>query len=145
MTETENNSPLIDPNIVANAPITAPAATAKPATPDAGGFVWGTGRRKSSVARVRVKPGKGTLLINKRKIHPSPQPRSTIFGLFSFDMDTIDSISFAVKEWISPRCLILPCCQKSLFLSQVARFLCLKPFLSVTKYILLFPFVVICL
>ncbi len=27
-------------------------------TPDAGGFVWGTGRRKSSVARVRVRPVK---------------------------------------------------------------------------------------
>ncbi|MBC8378868.1 MAG: 30S ribosomal protein S9 [Planctomycetes bacterium] len=33
-----------------------------------GGFIWGTGRRKSSVARVRVKPGKGQLLINNRKV-----------------------------------------------------------------------------
>ena len=28
----------------------------QPATPDAGGFVWGTGRRKSAIARVRIKP-----------------------------------------------------------------------------------------
>jgi len=32
------------------------------------GFWWGTGRRKSSVARVRIRPGTGTLLINKRQI-----------------------------------------------------------------------------
>jgi len=35
----------------------------EPATPDAGGFIWGTGRRKSSVARVRIKPGDGKFLI----------------------------------------------------------------------------------
>ena len=33
-----------------------------------GGYWWGTGRRKSSVARVRIKPGKGKLLINKREL-----------------------------------------------------------------------------
>jgi small subunit ribosomal protein S9 len=33
-----------------------------------GGFVWGTGRRKSSVARVRIRPGDGKFLINKREI-----------------------------------------------------------------------------
>jgi small subunit ribosomal protein S9 len=68
MTETENNSPLIDPNMVTDTPA-APVITAEPAKPDAGGFIWGTGRRKSSVARVRVKPGSGDLFINKRKIH----------------------------------------------------------------------------
>lgn len=41
---------------------------AAPATPDAGGFVWGTGRRKASVARVRVKPGEGKFLINGREV-----------------------------------------------------------------------------
>lgn len=70
MTETQNDSPLIDPNIVAETPVqAAPVVTAKPATPDKGGFIWGTGRRKSSVARVRVKPGDGKLLINNRKVH----------------------------------------------------------------------------
>ncbi len=32
------------------------------------GFWWGTGRRKSAVARVRIRPGKGEFLINKREI-----------------------------------------------------------------------------
>ena len=31
-------------------------------------FIWGTGRRKSSVARVRVRPGDGKFMINKRKV-----------------------------------------------------------------------------
>ena len=44
--------------------------SAKPAKkdPDKGGFWWGTGRRKSSVARVRIKPGGGKLLINKKNM-----------------------------------------------------------------------------
>ncbi len=47
-----------------------PQAAAKPAKkgPDKGGFYWGTGRRKSSVARVRIKPGEGKLLINKKAL-----------------------------------------------------------------------------
>ncbi|MHC4637150.1 MAG: 30S ribosomal protein S9 [Planctomycetota bacterium] len=36
--------------------------------PDRGGFFWGTGRRKSSVARVRIKPGDGKLLVNKKEL-----------------------------------------------------------------------------
>lgn len=31
-------------------------------------YTWGTGRRKASVARVRIRPGDGTFLINKRKV-----------------------------------------------------------------------------
>lgn len=34
--------------------------------PSAGNFWWGTGRRKTAVARVRVRPGKGEFLVNKR-------------------------------------------------------------------------------
>ena len=34
--------------------------------PDKSGFYWGTGRRKSSVARVRIKPGDGKLVINNK-------------------------------------------------------------------------------
>lgn len=41
------------------------------ATPDQGGFVWGTGRRKSSIARVRIRPakeeGKGTFIVSGPK------------------------------------------------------------------------------
>ncbi len=32
------------------------------------GYVWGTGRRKSSVARVRIRPGEGKFEINKRPV-----------------------------------------------------------------------------
>ena len=35
--------------------------------PDKGGFYWGTGRRKSSVARVRIRPGEGGLIVNKKE------------------------------------------------------------------------------
>ena len=52
---------------------TTPVATDQPeeakAAPEAKyGFWWGTGRRKSSVARVRIKPGDGQFLINKRSV-----------------------------------------------------------------------------
>ncbi len=43
----------------------APTATSEPK----GGYWWGTGRRKSSVARVRIKPGDGKLLINKKQLN----------------------------------------------------------------------------
>jgi len=36
------------------------------AKPTAGGWFWGTGRRKASVARVRVRPGKGEFKVNGR-------------------------------------------------------------------------------
>jgi small subunit ribosomal protein S9 len=47
-----------------------PKPVPKPAkkTADKGGYYWGTGRRKSSVARVRIKPGKGKLLVNKKEL-----------------------------------------------------------------------------
>jgi small subunit ribosomal protein S9 len=35
--------------------------------PDAHGWFRGTGRRKAAVARVRIKPGTGNFLINKKK------------------------------------------------------------------------------
>ena len=31
-------------------------------------YIWGTGRRKASVARVRIRPGDGKFLINKREL-----------------------------------------------------------------------------
>jgi len=47
---------------------TEPTAVAAQVAPSAGGFFWGTGRRKSAVARVRIRPGKGEFLIKKRQI-----------------------------------------------------------------------------
>ncbi len=38
------------------------------ATPTAGGWFWGTGRRKASVARVRVRAGDGEFKVNGRDL-----------------------------------------------------------------------------
>ncbi len=40
----------------------------KPTGEPKGGYWWGTGRRKSSVARVRIRPGKGKMVINKKQL-----------------------------------------------------------------------------
>jgi len=42
-------------------------AVEKTPTPQPSGIIWGTGRRKSSVARVRVKTGTGRILVNGRE------------------------------------------------------------------------------
>ncbi len=53
-------------------PAEAPASETKSATiPDPGPakrFFWGTGRRKTAIARVRIKPGEGKFEINKRPL-----------------------------------------------------------------------------
>lgn len=52
------------------APETQVRPLAEPKKPDAGGFVWGTGRRKTAVARVRIRPaateGQGRFLVKNR-------------------------------------------------------------------------------
>ena len=63
MTEDKVENPDIEvtdtpPETVA---VTKPKAPPKPKTESKGGYWWGTGRRKSSVARVRIKPGSGKL------------------------------------------------------------------------------------
>ena len=68
MAKTKTDSPAA--SVAAESTATSPKTEAKPAKkgPDKGGYHWGTGRRKSSVARVRIKPGDGKLLINKKEI-----------------------------------------------------------------------------
>ena len=46
----------------------AHAAASQGKGPDKGGYYRGTGRRKSAIARVRIKPGDGKLLVNKRPL-----------------------------------------------------------------------------
>ena len=49
-------------------PTAAPSpAPAKPAAPK-GGYYWGTGRRKTAVARVRVREGDGKIMVNGREM-----------------------------------------------------------------------------
>jgi small subunit ribosomal protein S9 len=47
------------------------------------GYWWGTGRRKTSVARVRVRPGSGKIVINKKDMEsyfPRQQDRSAVLA-----------------------------------------------------------------
>jgi small subunit ribosomal protein S9 len=49
--------------------------------PPASGVFWGTGRRKSAVARVRLIPGEGSVQINKRTVEAyftEPQERLAV-------------------------------------------------------------------
>jgi small subunit ribosomal protein S9 len=67
MVEAQMDNPVDNPKI--DAPTGAPKPERKAAKkPDKGSYCWGTGRRKSSVARVRIKTGDGKLLINKRQL-----------------------------------------------------------------------------
>ncbi|MHC4716993.1 MAG: 30S ribosomal protein S9 [Planctomycetota bacterium] len=53
-------------------PEAPPAAEAAPAPAPSGNgpktYIWGTGRRKRAVARVRIRSGSGKILINKREV-----------------------------------------------------------------------------
>jgi small subunit ribosomal protein S9 len=85
MTESKAGNPV---SASLNIGVSAPKAqtSEQPATkkgPDKGGFYWGTGRRKSSVARVRIKPGSGKLLINDRELanfFPRQQDRNSVLA-----------------------------------------------------------------
>ncbi len=60
-----------DEVLVAEVKSEAPAANAvrtAPPLPEGKHYVWGTGRRKASVARVRIRPGSGTILVNNRPL-----------------------------------------------------------------------------
>ena len=61
----------------------APAPTPVPTGPDAHGWWRGTGRRKTAVARVRIKSGSGTFKVNDRDLESyfSGQAGAIILGL----------------------------------------------------------------
>jgi small subunit ribosomal protein S9 len=74
MAEAQKDNPVESPKVEhpkgADAAVAAPKPQRKPVKkPDKGSYYWGLGRRKSSVARVRIKPGDGKLLINKRELN----------------------------------------------------------------------------
>lgn len=80
MTETKPDNPGTNP-----VPATAPQPSAKPVKSgaDKATYYWGTGRRKSSVARVRIKTGAGKLLVNKRNLDnyfKREQDRNTVLS-----------------------------------------------------------------
>ncbi len=85
MADEQGKSPLIDPKIVVEKVKPAPEAKAVKTKkePKPGDYTWGTGRRKSSVARVRIRPGNGKVLINKKKIDEyftQQQDRNSVFA-----------------------------------------------------------------
>jgi small subunit ribosomal protein S9 len=72
----DTNTATLDAPVSSSEPTEATEATEQvrplrdPVQPDKGGFVWGTGRRKSAIARVRIKPaekGEGKFLISGPK------------------------------------------------------------------------------
>ncbi len=82
MAEKQAESPLIDPKKVAKA-ARKPSQSPAKKKDNSGGYYWGTGRRKSSVARVRIRPGEGKLLINKRELEdyfPMTQDRKSVIS-----------------------------------------------------------------
>ncbi|MHC4425879.1 MAG: 30S ribosomal protein S9 [Planctomycetota bacterium] len=72
MAETKVDNP--DVEVADEAPESQPKAKAEPkptpnpASEPKGGYWWGTGRRKSAVARVRIRPGSGKLMVNKKQL-----------------------------------------------------------------------------
>src|SRR5271154_5439211 len=69
---------------VAAAPAPGTHAEAKSSEPKVKrNFIWGVGRRKSAVARVRIAPGDGTIRINGRELNDyftAERDRKSIFG-----------------------------------------------------------------
>ena len=62
---------------------TAPTTTAPAAPAGKPTYIWGVGRRKSAVARVRVAPGSGRIEINGRSLNEyftNERDRKSIFG-----------------------------------------------------------------
>jgi len=68
MAETKIDNP--DTQVTEKAPESQPKpkVTSNPTNEPKGGYWWGTGRRKSSVARVRIKPGSGKFVVNKKEL-----------------------------------------------------------------------------
>ncbi len=50
------------------AAVTQPVILREPKKPDKAGFLWGTGRRKTAVARIRIKPGSGKFTVNGKEV-----------------------------------------------------------------------------
>lgn len=57
-----------DNTLTDQVPASRPKPNPHPSTGPKSGYWWGTGRRKSSIARVRIKPGSGKLMINKKEL-----------------------------------------------------------------------------
>ena len=68
MAEIKIDNPDTQVEVTEQAPESKPKITSNPTSESKGGYWWGTGRRKSSVARVRIKPGSGKFIVNKKEL-----------------------------------------------------------------------------
>lgn len=65
-------------------PVSAPAVDVAP-PPAPGALIWGTGRRKTAVARCRLTAGTGKIVINGREVEryfTEPADRSAVYAPF---------------------------------------------------------------
>jgi len=79
--ESQTRKDAFGKSITEKAPESKPKTVPNPTSQPKGGYWWGTGRRKSSVARVRIKPGKGKLIVNKKQLDeyfPREQDRKAV-------------------------------------------------------------------
>ena len=97
-TPTPPAAPLADAAPVAAAPAEPPVAE-KPKvvyerSKKPGGYYWGTGRRKTSVARIRVRPGTGKIEVNGRTVDDyfhEPKDRNNVLAPLR-TTDTLDKM-----------------------------------------------------
>ena len=82
MIETATTAPATSATETASATETRPVAA--PTPPTAGNWWWGTGRRKTAVARVRIRPGEGKFTVNDRdmeKFFTEERDRNDIYNV----------------------------------------------------------------
>ena len=63
-----SDTPSSDPTVSVESPAPKTVVSRKRKSTVVNPFMWGTGRRKAAVARVRIKPGDGKFTINKREV-----------------------------------------------------------------------------
>jgi small subunit ribosomal protein S9 len=88
MAEAPKDNPVVNPKVEHPKGADTVDAAPKPqrkteSKSDKGIYYWGTGRRKSSVARVRLRLGDGKLLINERELNdyfPNEQDKEAVLA-----------------------------------------------------------------
>ena len=82
---TDQTSTMASPTIPNEESVLQTRPVAQPEAPDAHGWWWGTGRRKTAVARVRIKPGNGDF-----KVQCTRKKLKTVDEYFSEPRDRND-------------------------------------------------------
>jgi len=105
--EQKQGKPLIDPaslkKVIKPVPVDVktPGPKKKPTAVELGPkeFCWGTGRRKTAVARVRLRPGSGKITINDREVDvffPSLRDRNDVRSAL-VETESIDKYDICVN------------------------------------------------